>query len=65
VLTTIRPRKPRIPHCASAFHFTHCLCNHLRMVHEEEKGPCLERGCICLSFRIKTGQLDVKHEVKR
>ena len=45
-------KKKIVPHCAHAYHFTHCECSHPRMYHNEETGHCLERKCICEVFRL-------------
>lgn len=50
------------PHCGHVFHFVRCVCHHERMMHYLEKEHCLERGCICLEFRLAAGQSEVEHE---
>jgi len=51
----------RPPHCASAYHFQRCICNHERQSHDGEEGHCLERKCECESFRLGLMFKEMKH----
>lgn len=54
------PKRP--PHCASAYHYQHCICDHERQYHQGEEGVCLERNCGCSHFRLASGYPEIKHE---
>jgi len=55
-------RKRRVPHCAHASHFQHCLCGHERQSHIDEVGQCMERKCDCLEFQLAAGYAELPHE---
>ncbi len=57
-------KKRRAPHCGHVSHFQKCLCAHERQVHVDEVGPCVERRCDCLEFRLQVGNVEVPHEDK-
>lgn len=54
-------KRKKAPHCASSWHFQHCICHHERQYHNEESGHCLERKCECEVFRLGSQYQIIEH----